>query len=192
MSKELCAYIDQRVQSEGNAQYYSILHQLGITTTMTPELLLELLEGWAKLGTFKTTLRHMHTVYSFLSYCAHPQSQASQNIKSDILKFMQTGKSVFVPNRGGKPGDRSASEGEFRRVRDVCWQDPSGASKHFHQGLAEVKMIYPDDNLQYFFCNQCKIPERPSTGQEVQFLVRAAKTLAFDNALHCCQILFQF
>ena len=191
MSHALCTYIDQRAMAEPRARHYKILLDLGITTSMTPGLLLELLEAWVKLGTFTTTIEHMKHVYSFLGFHVGKHAGSSRNTKKNIITFMQTQRSIFVPNKHGKCHEREAVEGEFKYLWEVCWKDQSGAAGYFPRGLAEVHALYGKE-FRHFFCIMCKMCEHPSIEQHIKLVEKATttkiRTLTFSTQLKCCKV----
>ena len=98
---------------------------LGIRTSITHDELLALIRKWAEAGAkgrFRTTIKHMATVYAYL--WMEMKSPANHKAAKDVQEFFAHQQCIFIPfNLEAKPSDEA--DGRFYCASEVSWADPS-------------------------------------------------------------------
>eukprot|EP01050_Picozoa_sp_SAG11_P021503 SAG11_NODE_3839_length_2195_cov_1.357347_1_plen_527_part_10 len=84
-------------------QNQDMIHELGVKGTIAPDDVLRLIQEWAdpKHTRFRTSIKHMATVYGYLMH----ESRGNESIAERVNRFFCNERCIFVPfNRDRKPG----------------------------------------------------------------------------------------
>lgn len=161
----------------------NFIQTMGVLTQIPFEKFIELFKKWRQEKLFGTSFQHTIKIYEYL------RSNMTEHPKEICELLEENFVFLLTSHCNQRLAPESRAEGSFHKVRNVCWEDPSGIivkSNDVNQRRV-LKGYYPDE-MRIFFVNNIGVDRYPSTKEYLNLVYNLASKTTLPDKDACFQI----